>query len=229
MRNVSLYIRKKAARRHGIKINNFRNLKRTAHLILECPSSLGDTVVWGSKTANLPCTIGAHTYIRSGDIFHLESIGRYCSIGQNVTIGQDPRNHPVHWVSTSPPLCSGYISECTPSSIGHDVWIGPDAVIMAGIKVGNGAVIARNALVTKDVEPYQIVGGNPAKPIRFRFDSELISDLLQSNWWNFDTEKLAMLPHDDVRLFLNGLETISLEAKYPTITIRNRRIVSTSP
>ena len=100
---------------------------------------------------------------------------------------------------------------------------------MAGIKVGNGAVIARNALVTKDVEPYQIVGGNPAKPIRFRFDSELISDLLQSNWWNFDTEKLAMLPHDDVRLFLNGLETISLEAKYPTITIRNRRIVSTSP
>lgn len=226
MKSLPLYLQKRKARKHGVTINNLRSLKKTAHIVLECPSSIGDTVIWGSNNRDLPCTIGAHTYMRSGDIFHGSSIGRYCSIGQNVTIGQDPRNHPIHWVSTSPPLFAGYISECTSSIIGHDVWIGHEAVIMAGIKVGHGAVIARNAVVTRDVDPYQIVGGNPARPIKYRFDEDVISELLQAKWWDMDISELTRLRLDDVRLFLGGLESINKTAKYPTLTIRNRRIVT---
>ena len=75
--------------------------------------------------------------------------------------------------------------------IGNDVWIGSEAVIMPGITVGDGAVIGTRALVTRDVEPYAIVGGNPAKPIRKRFDDRQIALLLEMRWWEWDDAALA--------------------------------------
>ncbi len=75
--------------------------------------------------------------------------------------------------------------------IGNDVWIGYEAVIMAGVTIGDGAIIGTRAVVTKDVEPYTIVGGVPAKPIRRRFSSETISTLLEMKWWDWSTEKIA--------------------------------------
>lgn len=80
--------------------------------------------------------------------------------------------------------------------IGNDVWIGYDAVIMSGVKIGDGAVIATRAVVTKDVPPYTIVGGVPAKEIRLRFDKETVSKLLEIRWWNWPVDRIEKsLPH----------------------------------
>lgn len=75
--------------------------------------------------------------------------------------------------------------------IGNDVWIGFEAVILAGVTVGDGAVIGTRAVVTKDVPPYTIVGGVPAKPMKKRFDEDTISDLLCTKWWDWPNEKIA--------------------------------------
>lgn len=74
--------------------------------------------------------------------------------------------------------------------IGNDVWIGYDAIIMPGVKIGDGAIIGTRAVVTKDIPPYTIVGGVPAKPIRKRFDDKTIEKLLSIKWWNWDKEKI---------------------------------------
>ena len=75
--------------------------------------------------------------------------------------------------------------------IGNDVWIGNGATIMQGIKIGDGAIIGTNSLVTKNVEPYTIVGGNAAKEIRKRFDAQVIKFLLEIQWWNWDLQKIT--------------------------------------
>ncbi|EEK50571.1 Virginiamycin A acetyltransferase [Bacillus cereus ATCC 10876] len=75
--------------------------------------------------------------------------------------------------------------------IGNDVWIGMDTTIMPGIKIGDGAIIAAKSVVTRDVAPYTIVGGNPANKIKERFSNEIIQELLQIQWWHFDIEKIT--------------------------------------
>ncbi len=75
--------------------------------------------------------------------------------------------------------------------IGNDVWIGYEAVILAGVTIGDGAVIGSRAVVTKDVEPYTVVGGVPARAIRKRFPDEVIADLLEVKWWNWPKERIA--------------------------------------
>jgi acetyltransferase-like isoleucine patch superfamily enzyme len=129
-------------------------------------------------------------------------IGSFCSIANNVVIGG--AMHPINWVSTSPVFYEGRDSVRTKFSthkrtpdkntvIEHDVWIGEKSMIKQGIKIGIGAVIGMGSIVTKDVEPYSIVAGNPARLIRKRFDDETINLLLESKWWNFDDEKLLTI------------------------------------
>ncbi len=77
------------------------------------------------------------------------------------------------------------------TEIGHDVWIGYDATIMPGVKIGHGAVIASKSVVTSDVPPYSIVGGNPAQLIKKRFDDQTIQNLLEIAWWDWDAEKIT--------------------------------------
>ncbi len=125
-------------------------------------------------------------------------IGKFCSISANVTIflGGEHRND---WVSTYPfnallknyEYIKGHPKSKGDVIIGNDVWIGRDAVILSGVKIGDGAVIGANSLVTKDVEPYSIVGGNPAKLIRYRFKKEIIDALLNMEWWNQELEEIA--------------------------------------
>ena len=80
--------------------------------------------------------------------------------------------------------------------IGNDVWIGYEAVVMAGVHIGDGAIIASRAVVTKDVPPYTIVGGTPAKKIRMRFDEDTIAQLQELKWWDWSTDEIAhYLPH----------------------------------
>jgi acetyltransferase-like isoleucine patch superfamily enzyme len=82
------------------------------------------------------------------------------------------------------PACKGDII------IGNDVWIGAKSTIMSGVKIGDGAIVAAGALVTKDVEPYSVVGGNPAKLLKYRFDKQQIADLLEIAWWNWGEDKI---------------------------------------
>lgn len=130
-------------------------------------------------------------------------IGKYCSLACGVRFLFNSANHNMDSLSTYPfPLFYeewGLEQKNVAASwtnkgdiiIGNDVWIGYEAVIMAGVTVGDGAIIGARALVTKDVPPYTIVGGIPAKPIRKRFPEQTISSLLEIEWWNWSREKVA--------------------------------------
>lgn len=139
------------------------------------------------------CIIDSHTYVQKrSTIFHCK-IGKFCSIASHVSIA--PGAHIITGVSTHPafylkdtPLIIKYADKdlFTPSKqviIGHDVWIGERSIILDGVNIGTGAVIAAGSVVTKDVEPYAIVGGCPAKLIRYRFDQARRDALLLSEWW----------------------------------------------
>ncbi len=140
------------------------------------------------------------TYCSYDSKIYNAKIGKFCSIASRVTIGA--AEHPLDWISTSPVFedvkNSGtnvkFATEKMPlvktTNIGHDVWIGEGAMIKQGVTIGNGAVIGAMAMVTKDVPPYAIVAGIPAKLIRYRFDENIIIGLQESKWWNYDDGKL---------------------------------------
>lgn len=156
------------------------------------------------------------------------TIGKYCSIGRDVYIGTGM--HPINRLSTH---CFTY-TEYAPSQygdlltpidkivdwsqggnkpviIGNDVWIGARAIILDGITIGDGAIIGANAVVTKDVPPYAIVGGVPAKIIKYRFSDEIINELLQLKWWNYPTEFIINnLPFDNIEKCITILKCNSI-------------------
>lgn len=130
-------------------------------------------------------------------------IGSYCSIGSGVSfIMAGNQGHRHDWISSFPFFymmpevdvfkgsIDGYLGTKN-TVVGNDVWIGSEAMIMPGVTIGDGAVIGSRSLVTKDIEPYTIVGGNPAKPLKKRFPEALIKMLLEMEWWTWDDEKLS--------------------------------------
>lgn len=126
-------------------------------------------------------------------------MGKFVQIAHGVQIITSSANHQMDGFSTYPfgvfgePWSSGYTAEWPNKGdtlIGNDVWIGHQAIIMPAITIGDGAVIASGSVVTKDVAPYTIVGGNPAKKIRQRFDDHIISRLLDIKWWDWPIEKI---------------------------------------
>jgi acetyltransferase-like isoleucine patch superfamily enzyme len=150
-----------------------------------------DVIISSSK-------IGAHTYIQKKSTIFNAEIGRFCSIASGVSIG--PGIHKTDGVTThsafylkNSPLRKIYskedLFECSKrTKIGHDVWIGERAIIIDGVTIGTGAIIAAGAVVTKDVNAYSIVGGVPAKIIKYRFDPYLIQKLIDSYWWDQSEE-----------------------------------------
>jgi virginiamycin A acetyltransferase len=127
-------------------------------------------------------------------------IGRFCSIAAEVTFIMNGGNHPTSWLTTYPfPIFGKGWGVAQPPSwptrgdtqVGHDVWIGYRATIMPGVTIGHGAIVATSAVVTKDIPPYAIVGGNPATVIRTRFDPPTVARLLAIAWWDWDAEKLT--------------------------------------
>lgn len=217
------YQQKKAAR-YGVTLTGIANISCASHLIMEENARIKDAVVDLPEKDTL-LSIGAFSYIRSGSrVQYVKEIGRFCSIGRNVVLGEAPRNHPVNWVSTSIAVSHRYAAEHQHVVIGHDVWIAHDVVIMAGVKIGTGAVVARNAIVTKDVEPYQIVGGNPARPLRYRFDEAQREALLKSEWWNLDYATLRELPFDDVDALVAATKADLKKAHYRRIEVRKCRV-----
>ena len=143
-------------------------------------------------------------------------VGNFCSIANNMTIILGG-NHNTNWVTTYP---FGHIHQDKfnkfngighPSTkgdviIGNDVWIGENVTIMSGVTIGDGSVIATNSHVVKNVEPYSIVGGNPARLIKYRFTQEQIEKLLQIKWWDWDDDKIneftPLLCNDNIDEFI---------------------------
>jgi virginiamycin A acetyltransferase len=128
-------------------------------------------------------------------------IGKFCMIASEVTFIMNGANHLTKAITSYPFAIFGadwknamdgknYPTKGN-TIIGNDVWIGHKVTIMPGINIGDGAIIATNATVTKNVEPYAIVGGNPAKVIKMRFSKEEIDDLLKIKWWDWDIEKIT--------------------------------------
>lgn len=125
-------------------------------------------------------------------------IGKFCQLATNVKFVMNGGNHQLDGFSSFPfVIFKSYWQEVPflpnrkkDTQIGNDVWIGYDATIMPGVTIGDGAIIATRAVVTKDVGPYEIVGGNPAKVIRKRFDEETIDFLLKLQWWNWPIERI---------------------------------------
>ena len=130
-------------------------------------------------------------------------IGKFCSIACGAKFIFNSANHTLSSISTYPfPIffeewglnikdVAAAWDNKGDIIIGNDVWIGYEAVITAGVTVGDGAIIGTRAVVTKDVPPYTIVGGEPAKPIRKRFDNETLDELLKIRWWDWQEEKIA--------------------------------------
>lgn len=178
------------------------------------------------------CEFGAYTYFGDDCIIGSCKIGRFCSIAPGVKIALG--EHPLHHVSTHPfffgskngfkfpdgvgsprPLNEKKYSAAV---IGNDVWIGANAVICRGVTIGNGAVVAAGAVVTNDVAPYSIVGGLPAKHLKYRFDQVTIDALMASEWWDYTAESFVGLPAEEPLQFVEMLKEKGQRATYPRVT-----------
>ena len=129
-------------------------------------------------------------------------IGRFCAIARGVRFIMNGANHPMNGFSTYPFSIFGNGWERVqpaPSDlpfrgdtiVGNDVWIGYEAMLMPGVRVGDGSIVAARSVVTSDVEPFTIVGGNPARPLRRRFPEDVIAELLQIRWWDWDIDRVT--------------------------------------
>lgn len=157
------------------------------------------------RRANLRSTsLGRMTYVAEVSRLGFADIGAFSSIGPNVLLG-GLGCHPVDRLSTHPAFYSSrlqagatfstadVIEELPRVSVGSDVWIGAGSIVLDGVNIGDGAIIAAGAVVTRDVPPYAIVGGVPARTIRYRFDEETQDALLEWRWWDLDNNQLQML------------------------------------
>lgn len=205
-------------RTHGVIVRNAKQVLRGARLVFEPPFDLGGVDVFSSAT------FGRYTYFRRGRIVSLERIGRFCSVGPEVAIGDG--NHPIEFLSTHPfqygaasgfnfwPEAREFVAACNlpddvlkpPPVIGNDVWVGARVTIARGVTIADGAVLAAGAVVTRDIGPYEVVGGVPARHIRFRFGPELVERLLAFRWWDYELRDLRGVPFEDAAAAVAELE-----------------------
>ncbi len=169
--------------------------KRPAAIInsvIDPKAKVGD----GAQIVN--SRIGRYSYVYGSQIIHTR-IGSFCSIAGDCTIGGG--KHPVSWVSSSPVFYEGKnvfnkhfsnnkFEEYAQTLIGNDVWIGSKSLIKGGVVIGDGAIVGMGSVVTHDIPPYEIWGGNPAHFIKKRFDDESIQRLMDICWWDAEESVL---------------------------------------
>jgi acetyltransferase-like isoleucine patch superfamily enzyme len=161
--------------------------------------NIGDNLYISDNCSIRNSKIGSNTYLnRNVQVLNCE-IGKYCSIGTDVKLGMG--KHPTNMVSTHPTFYANnkpystyaddmYFNEYTNIVIGNDVWIGSNVIILGEVSISNGAIIAAGSIVTKDIPPYAIAGGIPAKIIKYRFSEDIIDELQKIQWWNFSEDWL---------------------------------------
>ncbi len=148
-------------------------------------------------------TLGTNNYF-GGKV----NIGNYSQIGRDVAF--HPTNHPISHLTTyiNKQLFKGELKTLKTESViklGSDVWVGHGVIILAGVEIGHGAILAAGSIVTKHVEPYTIVAGNPAKPLRKRFSEKIIAELLELKWWDLSEDQILKLKP----LFFQNLEEVN--------------------
>lgn len=185
---------------------------------LDKDSLIGKNTVLFNNVFLQNVQVDDYSYIQSSSVLINTKVAKFCSIASNVQIGLP--EHPLHMVSTSPIFYDNtqplpfffadkkrFESDIKVTIVNDDVWIGYGAIIKSGVNIGVGAVVGAGAVVTKNVEPYSIVAGVPAKHIRYRFEKDIREKLLASKWWTFDENRLEklVLCFDSPEIFIKEL------------------------
>lgn len=189
------------------------------HTPLVAPGARIGHHVWLGRDVTLAsaASIGDRSYVNDRTAIGAASIGRFCSVAYNCCIGL--HEHPLDRVSTSPHFYgsanlfgrpASFDDLGRPTVVEDDVWLGSNVVVVQGVNIGVGAVVAAGAVVTHDVAPYTIVGGIPARTIRMRFPAEIVDALLASRWWEWSDEELRA----NERLFLDPGGLGEVAARY---------------
>jgi len=211
-----------------------RRINSSAHWLayIDPTTELAGNNFFGKGTHIHGSKFGRHSYVANARIVNT-TIGAFCSIGPGVNIG-GLGAHPTKWLSTHPAFYSTFMQsgktfattnlfeELKSNTVGNDVWIGARALIVDGVSIGDGAIVAAGAVVTKDVPPYTIVGGVPAQVIRLRFESAVINFLLKWQWWNLPDEVLAQVAPrfcDSSNLTLKQLATLEKDAAEAAVSM----------
>jgi acetyltransferase-like isoleucine patch superfamily enzyme len=183
-------------------------------------SSLGEHVTVYQNCSLSDVAVERFSYIAGNSVLSMVQLGSFCSIGPELICGLG--GHPTHFVSTNPVFFSAlrqcgisfsdkdYFEERRETIIGNDVWIGARVSIKDGVRIGNGAIVAAGSVVVKDVPDCAVVGGVPAKLIRWRFPPSIIEKLLQIKWWDWPEEALReaqpYFVNSDIYLFIEWAE-----------------------
>lgn len=191
----------------GKEVKIYKNVNVVKSIIGDYASIGDDSVVNGSiihKFVNLNrrvdinrSIIDYRTYVGVNSVIRSSTIGKYCSLSWNLSIGG--KNHNYKTLTTHPKWrffrmtpnlenIQPNLGEHSSCKIGNDVWLGANTVVLRNVEIGDGAVIGAGSVVTKDVPPYSIVVGNPAKVIKKRFDDAIIEELLDIQWWEWPDE-----------------------------------------
>ncbi|MBJ6127993.1 CatB-related O-acetyltransferase [Microvirga splendida] len=193
---------------------------------LDLRGTIGQGLIWEAPVKIFHSShvgaveIGAYSYISPRTEIQHATIGRYCSIGDNVNMRGSA--HPKEWLSSHPFPYTNLYSHSRPyrppltfegygkkTHVGHDVWIGSRTIILPGVTIGTGAIIGTGAVVAKDVPAYAIAVGNPVQVVKYRFEQSLVERLLKSEWWTYDLpkylEQRSDIPLDDPERMLDFL------------------------
>lgn len=216
-------IRKYFSSKRLLRLLFSKNISRFA--LIDSKSQISKNSKINRFVKIIKSSIDDYSYVGPSSVLTNCEVGKFCSISNYVLVG--PSLHPINHISTSPIFYSpqnGTGTQWTHKAtyddfpprtyIANDVWIGLNVIIMGGLKIGNGAIIAANAVVTKDIPPYSIVAGMPAKIIKYRFDDKTIERFENLDWWNYPDdflkENLEILSKPLTKDTLDMLEQYSL-------------------
>lgn len=181
------------------KVKSLLRINKTCLSAMVINSDVEDTAAIRQNVRFYNSSLGRYSYVGRETLVQNTKIGAFCSVSESCNIGMP--SHPVTMVSTSPVFLKGNNvlkknfaefehTACKNTEIGSDVWLGAAVSVKSGLKIGHGAIVGTGAVVTHDIPPYEIWGGNPARCIKKRFDDETIERLLKSEWWTLSDNEL---------------------------------------